>query len=176
MVKNVLLGLLASGSKHGYELKAEFERLLSGTWTLNTGQVYLTLGRLERDGLVSCEVVAQDTRPDRKVYSLTELGYKEVDRWTFEVVRDPVHLRDELVLKIVLQAVLQSTDATVFIADQRRQHLELLAELTALRDEPDQPVPTILVIEAGIAHIEADLRWLETVESMLSKTKGARGR
>ena len=174
MVKNMLLGLLATGAKHGYELKTEFENLLGQKWTLNTGQVYLTLGRLERDGLVSCQVVAQDTRPDRKVYSLTELGYKELDRWACEVVQDPVHLRDELVLKVVVQALLQSEDARWFAAEQRRRHLELLAELTAVRDDPAQSVATLLLVEAGIAHVEADLRWLETVDRMLGKGKRKR--
>jgi DNA-binding PadR family transcriptional regulator len=167
MVKNVLLGLLARRPKHGYELKGDFEDLLGGTWELNLGQVYLTLGRLERDGLVSSDVVPQETRPDRKVYSITELGQKELDRWAIEPVADPVHLRDELILKVLVQNLLDSNDAYHLLWSQRQRHLELLAELTALRDESGQPLSTLLVIEAGIAHMEADLKWLEIVEQAL---------
>lgn len=169
MVKNVLLGLLAKGPKHGYELKGDFEELLGGTWEINQGQVYLTLGRLERDGFVSSDVVPQDTRPDRKVYSLTPLGRKELDRWTGEPVRDPVHLRDELILKVIVHDLLDLGDADGLVWAQRQRHIELLSELAALRDEPDQPRSTRLVIDAGIAHIEADLKWLDIVERTLSE-------
>jgi DNA-binding PadR family transcriptional regulator len=167
MVKNVLLGLLTRGPKHGYELKRDFEDLLGGTWEINLGQVYLTLGRLERDGLVSSDIVPQDTRPDRKVYTITELGRKELDRWSGEPVADPVHLRDELILKVLVQALLESDDTQALVWGQRQRHVELLSELTALRDEPGQPRSTTLLLEAGIAHIEADLKWLDIVEQTL---------
>ncbi len=165
----MLLGLLARGPKHGYELKGDFEELLGGTWEINQGQVYLTLGRLERDGFVSSDVVPQDTRPDRKVYSITKLGRKELDRWAGEPVRDPVHLRDELILKVIVHDLLLSDDSHHLVWAQRQRHVELLSELTALRDEPGTPRSTVLLIEAGIAHMEADLKWLEIVERTLSE-------
>ena len=74
MLRYAVLALLARASLHGYELKAAFERLLGGTWTLNIGQVYTVLAKLEADGLVECRVEPQDKVPDRKVYSLTEKG------------------------------------------------------------------------------------------------------
>lgn len=169
MVKNILLGLLAGGPRHGYELKRDFEELLGGTWTVNIGQIYLTLGRLERDGLVTSDVVPQDTRPDRKVYSLTELGRKELERWASEPVDDPVRLRDELVLKIIVQGLIESDDPRTFLWEQRQRHIELLAELTSLRDDREQPRSTELLVEAGIAHLEADLKWLDVVEQQLEE-------
>ncbi len=169
MVKNVLLGLLAREPKHGYELKGDFEHLLGGTWEINQGQVYLTLGRLERDGFVSSDLVPGDTHPDRKVYSITKLGRKELDRWACEPVRDPVHLRDELILKVIVHDLLASEDASALVRAQRQRHVELLSELTAIRDEPNNPRSTALLIEAGIAHIEADLKWLDIVERTLGE-------
>src|SRR6185436_4030481 len=71
MLKYLLLALLAKAPQHGYELKQSFEDMLGGTWLLNIGQVYTTLGRLEEDGLIEPTVVRQDLLPDRKVYSLT---------------------------------------------------------------------------------------------------------
>jgi DNA-binding PadR family transcriptional regulator len=169
MVKNVLLGLLATGPKHGYELKTDFEDLLGGTWDLNIGQVYLTLGRLERDGLVSSDVVPQESRPDRKVYAITKLGRKELDRWSSEPVQDPVHLRDELLLKVMVHALVESDDPHDLIWAQRQRHLELLSQLLALRDEPDLGASTELLVEAGVAHLEADLKWLDVVERRLGR-------
>lgn len=175
MVKNVLLGLLANGPKHGYELKSDFEDLLGGTWELNIGQVYLTLGRLERDGLVSCDVVRQDARPDRKVYSITKVGLKELDRWSTEPVQDPVHLRDELLLKVMVHALVASDDPLPLIWGQRQRHLELLSQLLSLRDDPELSPATALLVEAGVAHLEADLKWLDVVERRLGTTGGKQG-
>src|SRR5260370_33754063 len=76
MLKYALLGLLAKEPRHGYDLKQTFERLLGGTWALNIGQVYTTLGRLERDGLVRAEVVPQSQAPDRKVFAVTAAGHE----------------------------------------------------------------------------------------------------
>lgn len=175
MVKNVLLGLLARGPMHGYELKGDFEKLLGGTWTVNLGQVYLTLGRLERDGLVTSDLVPQDVRPDRKVYSITELGRKELDRWASEPLTDPVHLRDELILKVLVQEFVADGDPRELLRAQRQRHLELLAELTALRQDPNAPRSTTLLAEAAVLHIEADLKWLDVVENRLSEEEGDDG-
>jgi DNA-binding PadR family transcriptional regulator len=174
MVKDVLLALLAKGPKHGYELKSDFEDLLGGTWDLNVGQVYLTLGRLERDGLVESDVVPQDTRPDRKVYAITKLGRKELDRWSNEPVQDPVHLRAELLLKVMVHALIESDDPQALIWGQRQRHLELLSQLLALRDEPDLATSTALLVEAGVAHLEADLKWLDVVERRLGRRRKLR--
>ncbi len=171
MVKNVLLGLLAKGPKHGYELKGDFEELLGGTWELNIGQVYTTLARLERDGLVSSDVVPQQTRPDRKVYRVTEVGSKEIARWSSEPVADPVHLRQELILKVLINGLIESDDPRALIWAQRQRHLELLSELHAAREEPGLTPSMALLIEAGVAHLEADLKWLETAEHMLGREK-----
>src|SRR2546421_3535635 len=118
MLGYALLGLLAVAPRHGYELKAAFEGLLGGTWSLNIGQVYTTLSRLERDGLVESEVVAQDAFPDRKVYSLTELGEKELDRWLGAASPGAVRLKDEFVLKILVHAIVAG-DPRPLVAEQR---------------------------------------------------------
>lgn len=173
MVKNVLLGLLARGPKHGYELKQDFEDLLGGTWPLNVGQVYTTLGRLERDGLIAGEDVPQDTRPDRRVYSLTEEGRTELKRWAHEPVAEPVNLKDDLLLKVLVHAVLDSGEAEALLWRQRREYMELLARVSGLRSSP--ATATRLLAEAAVVHIEADLRWLEVCERELTRGEGADG-
>ena len=100
MLRYVVLGLLGAEPRYGYELKAVFEAFLGGTWPLNIGQVYTTLTRLERDGLVVAEVVPQDQTPDRKVYALTDAGRAELDAWLAAVEIGPVRLRDEFFLRI----------------------------------------------------------------------------
>jgi len=95
-IKHALLGLLAEGPKHGYELKTAFDETIGERWSLNIGQVYNTLNRLARDGYVVLqEEVEQESRPDKKVYAITEAGREELFRWLAEPVEKPRRLKDE---------------------------------------------------------------------------------
>src|SRR4051794_22907006 len=105
MLKYVLLGLLDAEPRYGYELKAVFEQFLGGTWPLNIGQVYTALSRLERQGLVECQVVPQDLLPDRKVYALTAKGRDELRAWADDPDDGPVSLRDPFFLKIAVASL-----------------------------------------------------------------------
>src|SRR5947207_1771848 len=100
-IKHTILGLLAGGPLHGYQLKAAFERELA-SGPLNFGQVYTTLDRLERDEMVQPEVVAQEERPDKKVYVLTSAGQKELREWLATPTRIDLDLRNETYLKLML--------------------------------------------------------------------------
>jgi DNA-binding PadR family transcriptional regulator len=167
IVKYGLLGLLAKEPKHGYELKAEFEELLGGSWPLNIGQVYSTLGRCERDGLVSSEVVTQDVLPDRRVYSITQAGRDELASFLGEPGEPPLRIRDELFLKVLLASRLHGHDPMRLITRQRQRHLQSLSELAALRGELS--VAAELVVEGAMLHVEADLRWLDLCEQRLEE-------
>src|ERR1700681_781310 len=93
-LKYGLLGLLAEEPLHGYEVKNRFEAMLGGTWEVNIGQVYTTLQRLERDGLVR----PVGTRGDRGklLYELSDAGRKAVDHWLAEPESGPQELREEI--------------------------------------------------------------------------------
>jgi DNA-binding PadR family transcriptional regulator len=173
MLKYALLALLARGSLHGYELKAAFERLLGGTWPLNIGQVYTVLAKLEEDGLVEWQVEPQDKVPDRKVYSLTEAGQKELEAWMEEAVPAAIKLRDEIFLKVLLQRASSVGDLPTLLWNQRQGHIDALARLTRLRDEADDDA-TSLLLEGLILRMEADLKWLDLCETRFSKKRGAR--
>lgn len=163
VLRYVLLALLARASAHGYELKTAFEQLLGGTWPLNIGQVYTALGKLEEDGLVEWELEPQPNVPDRKVYSLTERGHKELARWLEEPVPAPIRLRDEGFLKVILHETAGGDPRSV-IARQRADHLDAVAAFSRLRTEPDLDDATALLIDAFLLRLEADLRWLDLVD------------
>ena len=165
MLKYLLLALLAKAPHHGYELKQSFEGLLGGTWLLNIGQVYTTLGRLEDDGLIEPTVVHQDLLPDRKVYSLTQLGRKELDRWLEEPVVGLVRLREEVFLKIVAQGLADAGAALELIASQRDEYVDAAAQIAARRAEADLPEATGLILDGLLCRLEADLRWLDDAEA-----------
>jgi DNA-binding PadR family transcriptional regulator len=167
VLKFVLLGLLDAEPRYGYELKAVFEGFLGGTWTLNIGQVYTTLARLERDGLVEASVVPQDSAPDRRVFALTGAGRAELDRWASEPERGPIRLRDEFFMKVAVRSLTDGPAALGLIHAQRAAHLDSLAELGRLQHDPGLHPSTALLLEGAMLRLEADLRWLEVAESRL---------
>jgi DNA-binding PadR family transcriptional regulator len=176
-MRNTLLALLAEGSGHGYELKHAIEQTFGDAMPqINIGQIYTTLGRLERDGLVASAYVAQAGRPDKRVYELTDAGRDEVRRWLEAPVNEP-RLKDEFFTKLVLArlpgvaALNGGTDARALIARQRHDYLQSLRDLNGLllgqlRDGIDQ-TSAVLLIEGAILHLEADLKWLDLCEQRL---------
>lgn len=169
VLKYVLLGLLDAEPRYGYELKAVFERFLGGTWLLNLAQVYTTLTRLEREGLVEAEVVPQGMTPDRKVYALTDEGRAALEAWASEPERGPMRLRDELYLKIAVRSLTDGAGAGELIQAQRAAHLDALAEMTRAQDDVDLHPSTALLLEGAMLRLEADLRWLDVAESRLKE-------
>lgn len=164
MIKMLLLGLLAGRRRHGYELRSAFEDLFGGTWPLNPGQVYMTLGKLEEEGLVTSEVVEQELLPDRRMYSITEGGRSELKAWTTEASDGPIRIRDEMVAKVLTAMVADSASPLDLIWSQRRNHLQAIAQLRDRKNDEGITAPTKLVLEGAILRAEADLRWLDLVE------------
>jgi DNA-binding PadR family transcriptional regulator len=169
MLKHTLLGLLVQEPRHGYDLKSTFETLLGGTWPLNIGQVYTTLNRLERDGLVECERVTQDLLPDKKVYATTEAGRQELDRWLDEPITDSIRLKDEFFIKLLVHQLVDSKDVMSLIWKQRQVYMQKMAQLTSLLSDTSLDPATILLIEGAILHVNADLHWLELCEERLKE-------
>jgi DNA-binding PadR family transcriptional regulator len=172
MLRFVLLGLLDAEPCYGYELKAVFENFLGGTWPLNIGQIYTSLSKLESEGLVRAQTVPQEGAPDRKVYEVTAKGRKELAAWTNAVTDEPVRLRDELFLKVAVLSLKDGKSAKDLIHRQRVTHLSRLAELGDMQDDPEQHPATGLLLEAAMLRTEAELKWLEAVESRLKDWGG----
>ena len=167
MLKHVLLGLLQGRGRHGYQLKAAVDQLTGGTWPVNEGQVYATLSRLERDGLVTAAVVEQELLPNRRVYELTAAGALALKRWLAEPTDEPVRLKEDWFVKVLVQALVAPERWGELAAAQREGALRRLAELQEVRDDPATSVITALVIEGALFQVEAGLRWLEVCEERL---------
>lgn len=169
-VKHALLGLLADGPLHGYELKAAYEVDLLPRSSLNFGQVYSTLERLERDGLVNHERIQQDERPDKKVFRLTEEGRQELERWLRTPSTADVDLRHDTLLKLALARRLPGSDPLGVIALERRacfQRLHEVAEARARAEAEGSSLQLLLVLDLAAFTLEALLRWLERCEQLL---------
>ena len=162
-LKEGLLCLLATGDSHGYELKTELEATTGDTWQINIGQIYTTLQRLERDGLV----VHSNVADGRVVYSLTEAGRLAASEWMAKPVDLAVAGRDEISLKILIAIRSGIDDPRRVIERQRGSTMGLLQDYTTLKTGGDEDIGWLLYLDRLIFSAEAELRWLDKVESRL---------
>lgn len=175
-VRNGLMALLSSGSRHGYELKKELEERTGSLWALNVGQVYTTLSRLERDGLVTETSPAPGaTDPqDQRQYTLTETGRREVDEWFSTPRTRPAPDRDELVIKLTLAASLDDVDVDAVIDAQRVATTEELQRYTRLKAATGvTDVARLFALDAVVAQIDGELRWLQQCQQRYASIPGA---
>jgi DNA-binding PadR family transcriptional regulator len=171
-VRNALLGLLAQQPRHGYELHAAFEAMVGGkqNWDIKPAQVYTTLSRLEKGGLVTQEAIEQDGGPEKVIYNITEQGRAELNIWLSEPVKT-AHQRDEFYIKLMLCLATESGHPHQIIYTQRASLYQELHALTNQRTEanPSTELAHILLMDQAIMRVEADLRWLDMVETRLDE-------
>jgi DNA-binding PadR family transcriptional regulator len=165
-VKHGLLALLGRGSRYGYQLRAEFEQATGGTWPLNIGQVYTTLSRLERDGLVQALPAADG---GQRPYELTEAGRAEVAQWFANPISQSDRPRDELAIKLALAITTPGVDVRQVVQSQRGATMRRMQEYTRLKAADFRPEDLAwrLVLDAMVFQGEAEIRWLDHCESSL---------
>jgi DNA-binding PadR family transcriptional regulator len=163
-----LLALLAGGPAHGYELKTQLEQRFGSVLPpLNAGQIYTTLSRLQRDGLVDDDAVAQNGRPNKRVYRLTAEGQSELDRWVADATPSP-RLKDDFFMKLVLARASGIADPLQLIDRQRGAYLQALRELDDVAASLDGDDTAALLVEGAALHLEADLKWLDLCERRMT--------
>lgn len=157
-VGTTLLGLLEAGPQHGYSLKKSYDEYFGRDRALDYGQVYSTLSRLLRDGLVEENGLEPGGGPSRKRYAITAAGITDVDHWLGTPEKPEPYLQSTLYTKVVL-ALLSGRSATDVLDAQQSKHLQMMRELT--RRKADGDLATQLICDHALFHLEADLRWLE---------------
>ena len=160
----LLLGLLETEPRHGYDLKRAYDERFGGDRPLAYGQIYATLARLLKGGLVAVDGVEPGGGPERKRYAITPDGVADVDRWLATPEAPEAYLKSTLYAKVVL-ALLTGRPAAEVLDTQRARHLAAMRELTRRKqggDFADQ-----LICDHALFHLEADLRWLELTASRL---------
>ncbi|PZF30252.1 PadR family transcriptional regulator [Curtobacterium sp. MCLR17_045] len=162
-----VLALLVGGPGYGYQLRGEFEHRTGGSWPLNIGQVYTTLDRLERDGLVARGDADDD---GHVVYTATDAGRAEVARWFSEPV-PAKRGRDELAIKFALAVTVPGVDVARLVQVQRGAAIRNLQDLTRLKrtTDPSTDLAWSLVLESMVFQAEAEVRWLDHVESSVAR-------
>jgi len=175
-VREGLLALLEAGPRHGYQLKTEFEGATGGIWPLNVGQVYTTLDRLERDGLVTVEITGEADQSSTKIYAMTASGREALGQWWSAVPSSDPPPRDELMLKVLmaiewgpehaLPVITHHRTALTSLLQQRRRANRSIGSASGDYDSVET-IAQRLVDDALIVRAEADLRWLDLCESRI---------
>ena len=165
-VRHALLALLSEGPKYGLQLRDEFMAGTGEVWPLNVGQVYTTLQRLERDGLVESD---DEAAPGpQNVFRITSGGSAELADW----LRTPPDLssppRDELVIKVLVALRVPGTDPLEVIQVHRRYLVELMQQWTRLKDD-EADLGTALVVDSELFRLDAVVRWLDTAAARIKR-------
>ncbi|MBK6874771.1 MAG: PadR family transcriptional regulator [Kineosporiaceae bacterium] len=168
----VMLALLDGGPRHGYDLKRHHDEWFLDARPLAYAQVYATLGRLERDGLVAVAHVETGGGPERTIYELTGAGRDRMTDWLAEPVDAPPPAAEEMIRKLIA-AIRTDRDPAGLVARQREVLLRRLRTLTeqavATSASASAAHPaTTLIREHAITHLDADLRWLEAAGHLLA--------
>jgi DNA-binding PadR family transcriptional regulator len=166
-VRHALLALLEEGPRYGYQLRADFETRTGSTWPLNVGQVYTTLARLERDGLVEAE---GDDGEGHVVYRITGGGRAEVADWFTRPVARTQPPRDELAIKLALAVTVPGVDVAAVIQRQRSATITALQDYTRLKREAgEDDLAWSLVLDSLVFAAEAEIRWLDHCEARVRR-------
>ena len=171
-VRHALLALLSEGPKYGLQLREEFEANTGQVWPLNVGQVYTTLQRLERDGMVAAIGDAQPggEHGPQKAYRITEAGSQELAQWLRVPPDLSVPPRDDLVMKVLIAVRVPGTDVSEVIQAHRRYLIELMQEWTRLKeDDNGRDIAFSLVVDSELFRVDSVVRWLDAAEGRLRR-------
>jgi DNA-binding PadR family transcriptional regulator len=167
-VRYALLALLSEGPKYGFQLRQEFEARTGDVWPLNVGQVYTTLQRLERDGLLESDEGSGDG--PQKGYRITPAGSDELNEWLLTPPDGGTPPRDELVIKVLVALRLPGVDVIDLIQVHRRHLVAMMQYYTRIKeDAPDDDVGLLLVADAELYRLDAVIRWLDAAESRVHR-------
>ncbi|AZI59188.1 PadR family transcriptional regulator [Nakamurella antarctica] len=165
-VSLTLLGLLEASPSHGYDLKRAHDEVFRGERPLAYGQVYSTLARLLKNGLVTVEGVEPGEGPERKRYAITDAGVTDVQSWLRTPESPKEYLQNTLYTKVVL-ALMSSRSAAELLDAQRAEHLKAMREFNRRKQSGD--LADQLICDHALLHLEADLRWLELTAARLAE-------
>jgi DNA-binding PadR family transcriptional regulator len=168
-VRHAMLALLSEGPKYGLQLREEFEARTGEVWPLNVGQVYTTLQRLERDGLVESNGEGDGSQ---KAFHITEAGASELDAW----LRTPPDLssppRDELVMKVLVALRVPGADVASIVQTHRRYLVQLMQQWTHIKEEGEPAdLNLALAIDAELFRLDSVVRWLDAADGRIKRAK-----
>jgi DNA-binding PadR family transcriptional regulator len=175
-IRYSLLALLRERPHYGYELRLEFEARTGSVWPLNIGQVYTTLDRLQRDGLVD---EAGEDSDGRRLWQITAAGGAECDQWLTMPIENVERGRDALAMKLAIASTMPELDIGSIIQSQRESTTRTLQDLTRTKaaggdSRSPSEMAWLLVVDSMIFQAEAEIRWLDHSEQRLARAAADR--
>ncbi|MEV7724625.1 PadR family transcriptional regulator [Streptomyces sp. NPDC087917] len=161
-IRHGLLALLERGPRYGSQLRTEFESRTGSTWPLNVGQVYTTLSRLERDGLVA---PGGEDEAGHTLYAITDTGRAELREWYERPVDRTNPPRDELSIKLAMAVGAPGVDIRAVIQSQRHATIRAMQDYTRLKAQ------ALTAVESGRSSERDDLAWLLVLEQLIFQTE-----
>ncbi len=178
-LRHVVLTVLARGNMTGYEITKAFETVYSHFWRASHQQVYRELARLSAEGRVNVKAVAQEGKPDKKIYSLTKRGLEELRQWVAAPTEIPRSQYDMLVKLLGCDIVGREAFRPEFdriygiaagwLRDLRAMRRECLRQREQGWSEYQQVL--YLALRRGVLLGEAQMRWLDEVGAYLTDGK-----
>ena len=160
---HVVLGLLSRGQQHGYDLKRQHDELFPAVKEIAFGQVYAALGRLRDKGFVEEAARERMDGPERTAYRITDAGRAELASWLARVEPLPEHAANPVATKVTLLLLAEGAGRTVeHLVRERAVRVARMRELTAAKHEPGIALQEVLAADHTLAHLDADLRWIES--------------
>jgi DNA-binding PadR family transcriptional regulator len=167
-VRHAMLALLSEGPKYGLQLREEFEARTGEVWPLNVGQVYTTLQRLERDGLVESD--GTGAQGPQKGFRITAEGEQELARWLCTPPDLSSPPRDELVMKVLVALRVPSADVHAVIQAHRRYLVELMQQWTRIKDDDTgSDLNMLLAVDAELFRLDSVVRWLDAADARVKR-------
>ena len=172
-----ILAILDQRASYGYQLRSEFQRRTGSAWPINAGQIYHTIERLEREGLIR-QFSQHDQDGSQRYYEITEQGHLAVTQWLASPVVRDASGRDELAMKLAVAVTLPGVSIRTVIQTQRSATLATLQDLTRAKNagsNPESPeeLAWLLVVDSMIFAAEAEVRWLDHSETRLTRAAEA---
>ncbi len=168
----MLLGLLSRGQRHGYDLKREHDLRFPAARPLAYGQVYTTLERLHRQGLIGPVAVQRVEGPDRTVFEITDAGRTELDSWLSSIEAPAPFVANPLSTKVTIALLVgEAREATDYLRRQRAAHLDRMRHYTAVKTDLASSLHEVLAADYVLSHLDADLRWMETALARVTSLK-----
>lgn len=160
---HLVLGLLARGERHGYDLKREHDLRFPSARPLAYGQIYATLERMQRQGLVDAVSRERVDGPDRTTFRMTRQGRKELTTWLAEVETPAPFVTNLFATKVTLALLTGDEGAAAdYLRRQRQAHLARMRDYTRVKTDPESSLSQVLAADYALSHLDADLRWMET--------------
>ena len=170
-VRHAMLALLSEGPKYGLQLREEFEDRTGEVWPLNVGQVYTTLQRLERDGLVESDEASEEG--PQKSFRITAEGERELARWLCTPPDLSSPPRDELVMKVLVALHVPGADVHAVIQAHRRYLVELMQQWTRIKEhDAEDDLSMLLAVDAELFRLDSVARWLDAAEARVDRAAG----